>query len=1168
MSDTQRHELLKTLKHSDDSLSLSQEECAKLSDIFEHQSKEHAVEIKTLQQKLNSKAAQLEHAQTDIRNLRHSLNTLYGSTSWKLAAPLRLIKNKISRANASTKQQTDLDLDKRPNDETDKEQTTKTTARLDHDTASLYVPRDDIFAPEKPAASLYAFYLPQFHPIAQNNEWWGEGFTEWTNVRPAKPLYDGHYQPHEPDPKGGLGYYDLQQTSEVMGKQIELARQYGVEGFCFYFYWFAGERLLETPLLNLLDDPDLNVPFCLCWANENWSRRWDGRDDDILMAQNNTPQDDLDFIKYVSKYLKDPRYRRIDGKPLLIVYRPIELPNAKATAKRWRKWCRSNGVGEIYLAYTQSFENNDPREYGFDGAIEFPPNNSAPPDLTEHVTPHSNEYEGKVYDWDIFPTRSDNYAVADYPLFRTVCPAWDNTARRKQGGAVFENSTPARYQHWVSNALADTQARFKNPDNRLIFVNAWNEWAEGAHLEPDARYGHAYLAATRQALISHAAKTKKIVLVSHDALHHGAQILTLNLARELSESFGYEVDLIVLGEGPMMEDFAKVATVHNLSDETADSEVAKRLISQLSDNGANLAICNTTVTGPLARTLKAYGFQVISLIHELTSVIEQYSLQGAAKDVATCADKVVFPAKVVKDAFEDISGPLDGKAVICPQGAYKVNKFRHASDIKNARKTLRTNLNLRPTARILLGVGYADARKGFDLFLDVAEMLPKDKVDIVCVWLGHQEPWVAPELQDRMDALVKDGRLILPGRVDDTDMFYAGADVFLLTSREDPYPSTVLEALDVGLPIIGFEGVTGSVELIKDYGGYLVPTFDVTALKDAALKALITTGDKARKNIYTRFRARPDISFRGYAHDLLALAGQGLASDTAQVSVVVPNYNYAHYLESRINSITSQSYPIREIVILDDGSVDNSVPIINKICAEADVPTRFIPNDSNSGSVFIQWLKGVEAARGEFVWIAEADDLALPHFLKTAMSGFKNENVIMSYTQSSQMSEAGGILDETYLSYVSDIDSQQWTQNYLRNARVEIAEGLSVKNSIPNVSAVIFRREPLLKALTDHLAHIKSYRVAGDWAAYVHLLASCPEDCKIAYHAAPLNLHRRHDSSVTNARFGHEELDEIRRMQNFIAQNVDVPTDYKVKADRYLNVLREQFGLSVLDAAQ
>lgn len=347
------------------------------------------------------------------------------------------------------------------------------------------------------AARLICFYLPQFHPIPENNAWWGEGFTEWTNVKAAQPQFEGHYQPHVP---GELGYYNLTNTA-VQRRQIELAKLYGIEGFCFYFYWFGGKRLLETPIENYLNDKSLDLPFCLCWANENWSRRWDGLDSEILISQQHSPDDDLSFIRHVAQYMRDPRYIRIDGKPLLLVYRPSLLPSAKETAKAWRNWCRENGIGEIFLAYTQSFEAVDPANYGFDAAIEFPPNNSAPPDVTGSVTPIAGDFAATVYDWRALVERSKNYGQPEYKLFRGVNPSWDNTARRKNKGSILLHSSPCGYQEWLYNAIVDTKKRFANPDERLIFINAWNEWAEGAHLEPDQRYGYAYLEATRMAQV-------------------------------------------------------------------------------------------------------------------------------------------------------------------------------------------------------------------------------------------------------------------------------------------------------------------------------------------------------------------------------------------------------------------------------------------------------------------------------------------------------------------------------------------------------------------------------------------------------------------------------------------------------------------------------------------
>jgi len=344
-------------------------------------------------------------------------------------------------------------------------------------------------------AKVICFYLPQFHTIPENDAWWGKGFTEWTNVRTGKPQFEGHYQPHVP---GELGYYDLLDPA-VQHRQVELAKLYGIGGFCFYFYWFSGHRLLEKPIENYLADKTLDLPFCLCWANENWTRRWDGLDSEVLIAQNHSEADDLAFIEYVARYMRDPRYIRINGKPLLIVYRPNLLPSAQTTAERWRNWCRENGIGEIYLAYTQSFERADPALYGFDAAIEFPPNGPGASNITADYRLFNPEAKHKIYDLHDLAIASEDYLPTSYTLFRGACPSWDNTARRKAGASIFARNAPASFQHWLTNAIIET-CKFNAPDGRLVFVNAWNEWSEGAHLEPDDRYGYAYLEATRVAM--------------------------------------------------------------------------------------------------------------------------------------------------------------------------------------------------------------------------------------------------------------------------------------------------------------------------------------------------------------------------------------------------------------------------------------------------------------------------------------------------------------------------------------------------------------------------------------------------------------------------------------------------------------------------------------------
>ena len=344
--------------------------------------------------------------------------------------------------------------------------------------------------------TLVAFYLPQFHPIPENDRWWGKGFTEWRNVTRALPQFEGHVQPRLP---ADLGFYDLR-DGRTMRQQAALARQYGIGAFCFYFYWFGGKTLLEAPLEQWLQDSGADLPFCLCWANESWARRWDGRDSDTLIAQEHSAQDDLAFIAHIARYLRDPRYLRVDGKPLILVYRPSLIPDARATAQRWRTWCADNGIGEICIAYTQSFDRAAPAELGFDAAVEFPPNMGEIGDITAQQRLINPDYRGQALDWRVLARSYQTRPMPPYRLFPAVNCGWDNEPRRPGLGRTFLHASPRRYRDWLR---ATIQSRLEGvpASDRLVFINAWNEWAEGAVLEPEARLGHAWLAATRAALL-------------------------------------------------------------------------------------------------------------------------------------------------------------------------------------------------------------------------------------------------------------------------------------------------------------------------------------------------------------------------------------------------------------------------------------------------------------------------------------------------------------------------------------------------------------------------------------------------------------------------------------------------------------------------------------------
>jgi lipopolysaccharide biosynthesis protein len=358
-----------------------------------------------------------------------------------------------------------------------------------------YVEYSEEPLPDPLPATLVAFYLPQFHTIPENDEWWGKGFTEWRNVARALPQFEGHLQPRLP---GDLGFYDLR-NPQVMRDQAKLAKTYGLSAFCFYFYWFGGKTLLEEPLRNWLADKSIDFQYCLCWANENWTRRWDGRDDELLIAQNHSPEDDIAFIEHVADYLRDPRYLRVDGKPMLLLYRPDSLPDAAGSCGRWRKWCRDNHIGEIYIAYVQSFQRHVPSTVGCDAAVGFPPNISRAEDISAQQHFLNEDFSGRVLDWRELPAAYPTQRFA-YRYHPGVNCGWDNEPRRPAGGRIFKNFSLSGYSSWLRTSLT-SQADVPSPQS-IVFINAWNEWAEGAFLEPDAHFGHARLDATRAAICS------------------------------------------------------------------------------------------------------------------------------------------------------------------------------------------------------------------------------------------------------------------------------------------------------------------------------------------------------------------------------------------------------------------------------------------------------------------------------------------------------------------------------------------------------------------------------------------------------------------------------------------------------------------------------------------
>jgi lipopolysaccharide biosynthesis protein len=358
---------------------------------------------------------------------------------------------------------------------------------------------------ERVSARLIAFHLPQFHPIPENDRWWGRGFTEWTNVARAAPLFRGHDQPRLP---ADLGYYDLR-LPEARAAQAKLAASYGIEGFCYWHYWFHGTRLLERPVDEILTSGEPEFPFCLAWANESWSRSWLGDTREVLVEQSYSEQDDRAHARWLASVFADGRYLRIHGRPILLVYKPMALPDAHRTTDTFRDECRRLGLPEPYLVGIDAHcPGTDMRRLGFD--------------MTEHHEPQLGVLGADAFDDAPRPSKfvrnlcrgilsptckvySHRAAVElmakvrpAFPHFPCCFTGWDNTARRGRHAIVMIDSHPEVFRSELAAMIRGVLD--KDPAERLVFINAWNEWAEGMYLEPDAKFGHGYLQAVTEVL--------------------------------------------------------------------------------------------------------------------------------------------------------------------------------------------------------------------------------------------------------------------------------------------------------------------------------------------------------------------------------------------------------------------------------------------------------------------------------------------------------------------------------------------------------------------------------------------------------------------------------------------------------------------------------------------
>jgi glycosyltransferase involved in cell wall biosynthesis len=987
-----------------------------------------------------------------------------------------------------------------------------------------------------------AFYLPQFHPTPENNEWWGQGFTEWSNVGGAIPWFTGHLQPRRPT---SLGYYDLR-LPEAANAQFELAKRYGIDGFCYYYYWFEGRRILQKPLDDLASGRTGPFPFCVCWANEDWTRSWDGSTGDVMLAQNHNPASDFAFIQDVAGLLRHPGYIRVDGKPVLLIYRADKLAKPKETVARWREWCRTEGIGELHLCAVQSFGFNDPRPLGFDAAVEFPPHCAWDryPELQylrrlENLPGTLPGFRGTVYDYQSFAHAGMRRPREPYALHRTAMIAWDNTARRQQSAAIYHQFSIDTYERWV---LSNARKAALEQDDAICFVNAWNEWAEGSVMEPDVHFGYEVLESTRSAKrlanfdpastywragrpqfpANRLAQRQRVLLVGHDAFPSGAQTNLLNMARCLKRELDIDVTIFLIEGGDLLPDYERVAPTFVIGKAEHWQTALREQLRSFARLGACKAIANTVITADVVDVMKQEGFRVVGLLHELPTLIDAYGLQPQCWRFADKADAIVSASEVVAGEFADRYWPDPKKLLVAPQGIAFNGYFAKRDSM---RRLIREELGLGPDCLLMVGCGYGDTRKGIDLFVQVAgDIARRSRAGSVAfLWIGALDAQLAPYILADIERLQISELFRCTGRVSDAARFFIAGDVFTLTSREDPFPSVVMEAFDACMPVIAFDGGGGYVDIVNSDTGALVPYLDVSAMAQAVNGYLADVTRRTRVGASNHSLCRERFGYAPYMRKLLALldgvsteqVAAGFFEHTAwhrntprpRISAIVPNFNYAQYLELRLRTIIEQTLPPDEIIVLDDASSDGSLEIINAMAATSPIPFKVISSATNSGNPFVQWAKGLSVASGDLIWIAEADDYCEPTLLESLAPEFDDPDVVMSWSDSIMVDGQGHGQGAQYKNYYAKNYGSKWSMQFRMDGQALIDDCLLTENVIPNASAVLFRRSAV-KA--SDLNIIQQYRFSGDWWFWLSLA----REGAVVYNSSPVNYHRRHAKSV------------------------------------------------------
>jgi glycosyltransferase involved in cell wall biosynthesis len=753
----------------------------------------------------------------------------------------------------------------------------------------------------RPRAKVLTYYLPQFHAIAENDKWWGTGFTEWTNLPRALPRFAGHYQPRIPRDLGPYALTDM----NVMRRQIEMARRGGVHGWIFYWYWFNGHRLLEKPVDAFLADRSLDMPFALMWANENWTRRWDGAEHDVLMSQDYRPEEEAALMAELARHFRDPRYIRVQGRPLLMMYRAGLMPEPKEIVAGWRRRFREEHGEDPVFVMAQSFDDIDPREVGFDAAIEFPPHK-----VTKRATPISGsldyldpDFTGTVFSYDDIARVSLEEPEPEFPLIKCAVPGWDNDPR-KQGTntVIIHGSTPASYEAWLGELVERAAARPFMGAEPFVCVNAWNEWCEGAYLEPDLHYGHAFLNATARAVVGRAAPEAPALLVAAgDAEDQEATRRLIASVQAVTRRTGIRVEVLLLAGGPLEGDFERLGPV-------TVSTAPDTAIARAAAGGLRHALMDAAAACRLARAAGRAGMRTTLLLEEMPASLRAAGLAGALRQALGQVETCLVPAAAVREALA-AELPAVATAEVLEPGLPEPPSPDPAAAL-----AAREALGLAPEDPLLLGAGPGDLRHGFDLFLQLFRRLRRDHPRLAAAWVGPIDPALRAWMGAEVAAAGREGFHLLdhlahPGAL------LSAADLLALTAREAAFPILAQEAACAGLPILAVDGAGGVAALAVALGGAAVAPGDMEAMAQAATTLLTARPPLAERQArHARAAARFDAGRHALA--LLDRAMPGLPS----VAVAMAGHGLGRMLATRLDAVLRQDLPVREVVVLDDGA--------------------------------------------------------------------------------------------------------------------------------------------------------------------------------------------------------------------------------------------------------